>query len=136
VIGPQHLRPVGELCRLKRFPARQRRGKGAMAGRMPVLCQQHMPESLSNVVDKRNDLIAAWHSQRAAGAKVVLDIDHEQNIAIPDLDCAFHISILCGGYFRGTLFARSANQTAASASEGMRQSPRGDSEPPDEILGP
>ena len=36
----------------------------------------------------------------------------------------------------GTLSANSASQTLASRSEGARQSPRGDSEPPEEIFGP
>src|SRR5215471_2417399 len=36
----------------------------------------------------------------------------------------------------GTFVSSSSSQTLAVASEGARQSPRGDSEPPDEILGP
>ena len=39
-------------------------------------------------------------------------------------------------YFSGTCWASSANHTSGLPSEGARQSPRGDSEPPDEILGP
>jgi hypothetical protein len=34
------------------------------------------------------------------------------------------------------LAANSANQTLAFASEGARQSPRGDNEPPEDIFGP
>src|SRR5438477_5825543 len=36
----------------------------------------------------------------------------------------------------GTLASSSASQTSGLPSDGARQSPRGDSEPPDEILGP
>src|SRR5487761_685253 len=36
----------------------------------------------------------------------------------------------------GTSSSSSASQTAALPSEGARQSPRGDKEPPEEILGP
>src|SRR5476651_499189 len=36
----------------------------------------------------------------------------------------------------GTVFSSSASHTSGEPSEGARQSPRGDSEPPDEILGP
>ena len=40
------------------------------------------------------------------------------------------------GHFSGTLSNNSASQTSALASEGARQSPRGESEPPEEIFGP
>jgi len=36
----------------------------------------------------------------------------------------------------GTLAFSSSSQTRALPSDGARQSPRGDSDPPDEILGP
>src|SRR5205085_11996590 len=36
----------------------------------------------------------------------------------------------------GTLRSNSSSQTAACASDGARQSPRGDKEPPEEIFGP
>src|SRR4029077_3281435 len=36
----------------------------------------------------------------------------------------------------GTLRSSSSSQAAACESDGARQSPRGDNEPPDEILGP
>jgi hypothetical protein len=41
-----------------------------------------------------------------------------------------------GAYALGTFSSSSASHALACASEGARQSPRGDSEPPEEIFGP
>ena len=42
----------------------------------------------------------------------------------------------CFAQLNGTFCASSASQTSALPSDGARQSPRGDSEPPEEIFGP
>ena len=51
--------------------------------------------------------------------------------------CSHHIRRLQPGYsVSGTFLSSSSSQTVACASDGARQSPRGDREPPDEIFGP
>jgi hypothetical protein len=48
-----------------------------------------------------------------------------------------HTSSLSAGWSRsGTFSFNSSSQTRAFPSDGVRQSPRGESEPPDEIFGP
>src|SRR4029077_17662797 len=52
--------------------------------RMPVLCEDHMRETCGELVDQGHDFVAARNRQRAARTEVVLDIDHQQRIAIAD----------------------------------------------------
>src|SRR5207302_8710825 len=51
-----------------------------MAARVPVLGQDDMRETLGETVDRRHDLVALRHRQRAAGQKIVLQVDDQQNI--------------------------------------------------------
>jgi hypothetical protein len=43
-----------------------------------------------NAVDERRDFIATGHCKRAPGAKVILDVDHEQNVSIAGIDLGGH----------------------------------------------
>ena len=66
-----------------------------MPRRMPVLRQHDMLEALRDTVDDRHDLAAVRHRQRPAGAEIVLDVDHQQYVAIVDREmfghpCASH----------------------------------------------
>ncbi len=49
-----------------------------MAGRMPVLRHDDMVEFADQPVHDRHDRVAAGNGQRAAGAEIVLQIDHHQ----------------------------------------------------------
>ena len=64
--------------------SRMRRRKRQMTARVPILGQHHMPKSPGQPVDHRHDLVAARHRKRAARAEIVLDVDHQQHIAIAD----------------------------------------------------
>lgn len=51
-----------------------------MIERMPVLCQNHSLKALQQIIDLRNDFIAACHCQGTAGAEIILHIDHDQSL--------------------------------------------------------
>ena len=51
-----------------------------MAGRMPVLRQDHVLVLGDHPVDDRDDVVAAGHRQRAAGAEIVLQIDDHEGV--------------------------------------------------------
>ena len=51
-----------------------------MPGRMPVLCEHDVLELPGQLIDDRNDLLAARNGEPAAGAEIVLDVDHQQDI--------------------------------------------------------
>lgn len=48
---------------------------------MPVLSEDDVLEASGQGVDQRHDLLAAWHSEAAAGHEGVLHIDDEQDVA-------------------------------------------------------
>jgi hypothetical protein len=52
-----------------------------VAARVPVLRENDVLESLAETVDERDDLIPSVYCERAAGAEVVLDIDHQQDVS-------------------------------------------------------
>ena len=51
-----------------------------MAGRVPVLGQEHMGKPRRDPADDRHDVGAARYGQRAPGAEVVLEIDDRQHV--------------------------------------------------------
>jgi UPF0176 protein len=51
-----------------------------MAGGMPILGQDHRCEVFHQGVDIRDNSVALGHSERAAGAKIVLDVDDEEGV--------------------------------------------------------
>ena len=61
-----------------------------MAARMPVLGQHHMLETPGQQVDHGHDLVAARNRKTAARTEVVLDVDHQQDIAITDAQFFSH----------------------------------------------
>src|SRR5690606_27167700 len=62
-----------------------RRGKRAVAGRMPILRQHHVLEAPRKPVDERHDLVAARNGKRAARTEIILNVDDQQDVAIADL---------------------------------------------------
>src|SRR5688572_11980020 len=49
-----------------------------MAGRMPVLRQDHIVEARDQAVDRIDDRVAVGYGERAARTKIVLHVDHDQ----------------------------------------------------------
>ena len=87
MVRPQHLRAVGELRRPERLLACMRGREGAVAGRVPVLGQQHMGEAGQQRIDHRHHRIAVGDRKRAAGAEVVLHVDDEEGVGcVVDLE--------------------------------------------------
>src|SRR5690606_32369188 len=80
MVRPEHLIAIVGADRLERLPARMRRGEGAVAGRVPVLGQDHVLEAPREPVYQRHDGIALGHGERAAGAEIVLDVDDEEDV--------------------------------------------------------
>ena len=53
-----------------------------MPGAMPVLRANDMRKVRGELIDKRNDCVGVWHRKRAAGAKVILNINDQQHLAL------------------------------------------------------
>lgn len=51
-----------------------------MRRRVPVLRQDHGVKLGHQRVDAAQNLIALWHFQRAAGAEIILNVDHDQGM--------------------------------------------------------
>ena len=79
VVGPQHLRTVRGRDGLERLFARMDEAKeGVRADASPASTQ--VDETRGEPVDDRHHFIAARHRQRPAGTKIVLHIDHDENV--------------------------------------------------------
>src|SRR5262245_24374280 len=100
VIGPQHLSPVREAGCLERLLPRVTRRERDVAGRMPVLGEDHVREAGGEPIDDRDDLIAVLHGQRASRREAVLDVDDEEDVLLPRLDLRLRVCApgeLCEG---------------------------------------
>src|ERR1700722_16801100 len=84
MVGPQHLLTISRRNAFERLPARMRGGKRRMATRMPVLGQHHIAESRGHPVDDRHHLVAARYGERAAGAKIVLHVHHDEDVVVAE----------------------------------------------------
>ena len=82
VIWPKHLRPVGQLDRLERSAPRVARCEGEVPGYVPVLRQRGMRENPCQRVHHRHDCVPLRDGERAAGQKIVLHVDNEEEIAV------------------------------------------------------
>jgi hypothetical protein len=80
MVGPERLRPIGEVDGLEGLSSGMAAGKGAVPRRMPVLGQHHVLEALAEPVHQRDNLVAAGHRERAARAEIVLHVDDEENV--------------------------------------------------------
>jgi hypothetical protein len=61
-----------------------------MAGRMPILRQDHVLEPRREPIDQRHDLVAASDREAPFRAEVVLYIDHQQNVLVADREVIRH----------------------------------------------
>ena len=98
MVRPQDLGAVGQLDRFVRLSAWVRGGKRQMAGRVPILRQDHVLEPRRKPIDQRHHLMAVRHREAAVGAEIVLDIDDQQNIAVADSrfsSSSAHLFTLC-----------------------------------------
>src|SRR3546814_10942465 len=59
-----------------------RGSEGGMVRRVPVLGQQDMRELPAEPIGERHDLVAAGYGERAIRAKVVLQVDGQENVAV------------------------------------------------------
>ena len=80
MVRPKNLHAVSEFNHIIGLAAGMAGGKRGMTGRMPILGQDDVAETLRQTVEGRDDFIAVWHCQSAGGAKVVLGIDDEEHI--------------------------------------------------------
>src|SRR6185312_10723525 len=86
MIGPQRLLSVQHGDALKRRRTRMAGGEGAVTWRMPILGQHHMVEAFRQPVDDGYNLITGADRKRATRAKIVLNVDDEQQfVAGPGL---------------------------------------------------
>jgi hypothetical protein len=79
------------------------------------------------------------HKRGRSGAAVVCSTLEEFSLAVAEREATFRVLVANLGpaySLSGTPTSSSSSHTLAFASEGARQSPRGDKEPPDEIFGP
>jgi hypothetical protein len=53
-----------------------------MTGRMPILRQHHMVETLKKPIDYRHHSVTVADSQRAARAEIILHVDYKQQIVV------------------------------------------------------
>jgi hypothetical protein len=53
-----------------------------MPGRMPVLGEHYLSETPGESIDDRHHPIAVGHGEIAAGAEVVLHVDHQEHVAV------------------------------------------------------
>ena len=52
-----------------------------MTGRVPVLRENNVLEVRGDLVNRRDHSVTFGNSKRSAGAKIVLDVDDNQNVA-------------------------------------------------------
>ncbi len=63
-----------------------RRCERPVAGRVPVLGQDDVPELAHQAVDHGHDLVAIGNGERPARAEIVLNVDDQQEIAVRRLE--------------------------------------------------
>jgi hypothetical protein len=80
VFGPEGLGAVGGFGRLVGVFVGVGGGEGDVLGRVPVLGEDDVGESLGESVDERNDGVATCNGQGAAGHEVVLEVDDQEGV--------------------------------------------------------
>ena len=75
---PQGLLAIGHVNLSEGLMARMGFGKGAVVKGVPVLRQDHGGEIIHRSVDPQHDFVTSGHSKGAAGAEIVLHVDHDQ----------------------------------------------------------
>src|SRR3546814_17633564 len=77
MVRPQGLRPVAPVDAVEGLSARVGRGKRPVAGRMPVLGQDHLGQSDDQQVDHRHDGIDVRERPRTAGQELHITVWYE-----------------------------------------------------------
>ncbi len=62
------------------------RGERMMITGVPVLGRNHMGEGASDPVDHRHHFLPARHGESPSIAEIILYVNHQQNVAIRNLD--------------------------------------------------
>src|SRR5262249_43683395 len=82
---------------------------------MPILRQDHVAKARSDAIDDRDDLVAAGNRKLAARTEVVLDVDHHQDVAFADRDCAGHPFASCACAMRPSTSAASRRNASLTS---------------------
>src|ERR1700730_18632846 len=80
MVGPERLRTIACLDRLKGVAPNVRRSKGTVFRRMPVLGQNNMFEVTAKSVDGCKHFVAMRHRKKTALAEIVLEIDDQKDV--------------------------------------------------------
>jgi len=90
MIGPEHMFPKTRLKQVERNSSLMVGSEGMMITRVPILGQNCMAKGARDAMDHRHHFLTARYREGAPIAKVILYVDHQQNIAI----CNFHGHLL------------------------------------------
>src|SRR6266436_7008728 len=115
MIRPQDLLSVVDGDGLEWTLAPVRRCKRAVAGRMPILRQHHVPEARCDAIDDRHDFVAARNGKLAARTEVILDGDHQQDVAFADRDRVGHRFASCACAMRPSTSAASRRNASLTS---------------------
>ena len=86
VIGPQRLRSVARRDFFERMLVCMCAGKRLVVGRVPILGEDNVIESGSDLKDNGKDLVTARNGQGSGGAEVVLHVNDEENVMGSEID--------------------------------------------------
>ena len=114
-------------------------GNAALSAEMALRIEKAFGVKMETLLNMQ-----AWHDAYTMRQR---ERDRHQALPSPDpraalmacaraLECPVSVCSAYSHALSGTPASSSSSHTVAVASEGARQSPRGDSEPPDEIFGP
>jgi UPF0176 protein len=77
---PENLFAVGGVDHAERVGAGMIVSKGHVICGVPILCQDDDGKFIHQGIDAGDDLIAFGHGKQTAGAKIVLNVDHDQGL--------------------------------------------------------
>src|SRR5439155_4480491 len=92
VVGPEHLRAIGQRDRLERGVAGMARRERKMPRHVPILGKGNVGKTRREGVHHRYDRLPIGHRQRAAGQEIVLHVDDKQQIMVGEHKWASAIS--------------------------------------------
>src|ERR1700733_254617 len=90
VVGPKHMQAMDGFDGFKRISAMMIRSEGMVILRVPILGQNRMAKGTRDAMDHRHHFLTARYREGAPITKVILYVDHQQNIAI----CNFYGHLL------------------------------------------
>jgi len=80
VIGPQSLRAITEFDLLEGQFSGMDGSEGVVVSGVPVLGEDDVLEMSRGAMDGSNDGVSIGNCKGAAGAEIVLDVDHEEDV--------------------------------------------------------